>query len=259
MISTAHGDFVWYELLTTEPLASLDFYQHVLGWTSQRLDGVHGHVMYASSAGPLASATTLPELAKQMGAPPYWTANVQVASVDEACALAARLGGRVYFGPVQVAGIGRIAVVSDPWGAVLNVFTPERPMPAHDRTQPGEVCWHELLSDDPTRALAFYGELCGWTPSGERDLGAMGTYTLFGHGGANLGGMYRRPTEVPASAWIYYFQVADVDAAIGRTTSRGGRLHCGPMLGPSGAKVALLLDPQGAVFAAHEKSTTAAP
>ncbi len=216
--------------------------------------------MYASNAGPLASATTLPELAKQMGAPPYWTANVQVASVDEACARATRFGGRVYFGPVQVAGIGRIAVVSDPWGAVLNVFAPERPMPAHDRTQPGEGCWHELLSDDPTRALAFYGELFGWTPSSERNLGAMGTYTLFGHGGANLGGVYRRPAEVPASAWIYYFQVADVDAAIARATSRGGRLHWGPMLVPSGAKTALLLDPQGAVFAAHEeKSTTTAP
>ena len=113
-LRAAKGDFVWYELLTTEPFASMDFYQHVLGWTSQRLDGVHGHVMYASGAGPMASATTLPELAKQMGAPPYWTSNVQVSSVDEACALAKQLGGRVYLGPVDVAGIGRIAVIADP-------------------------------------------------------------------------------------------------------------------------------------------------
>lgn len=252
MTSTAHGDFVWYELLTTEPFASVDFYQHVLGWTSQRLDGVHGHVMYASGAGPLASATTLPELAKQMGAPPYWTANVQVADVDAACTRAKQLGGRIYFGPVDVTGIGRIAVMGDPWGAVLNVFAPEKPMPAHDRAQPGEVCWHELLSDDPAQALAFYGELFGWAKTGQHDMGAIGTYTLFGHGGADLGGLYQRPADVPVSAWIYYFQVADLDAAIARTTSRDGRLHRGPMPVPSGARVALLIDPQGAVFAAHE-------
>jgi predicted enzyme related to lactoylglutathione lyase len=83
-------------------------------------------------------------------------------------------------------------------------------------------------------------------------MGAMGTYTLFGRGGSDLGGMYQRPVDVPVSAWIYYFQVADIDAAIARTASRGGKLLRGPMPVPSGARVALLIDPQGAVFAAHE-------
>jgi uncharacterized protein len=85
MSGTTNGSFVWYELLTTEPFASVEFYQQVLGWTSQRLDGVHGHVMYSSSEGPMGSATTLPELARQMGAPPYWTSNVQVLSCVEMC------------------------------------------------------------------------------------------------------------------------------------------------------------------------------
>jgi uncharacterized protein len=136
MISTENGDFVWYELLTTEPFASAEFYQQVLGWVSQRLDGVHGHVMCSSSEGPIASATTLPELAKQMGAPPYWTANLQVARVDDTCTRAKQLGGRVYHEPMDVAGIGRIAIIADPFGAVLNVFAPAKPMKAHDRALP---------------------------------------------------------------------------------------------------------------------------
>ena len=252
MTEPNNGTFVWFELLTTEPLASVEFYQHVLGWTSQRLAGVHGHVMYASSEGPLASATTLPELAKQMGAPPFWTANVQIPSVDETCMRVKLLGGRVYHGPVDVAGIGRIAVIADPFGAVLNVFAPAKPMKAHDPALPGEVCWHELLSDDPARSLAFYGELFGWAKSGEHAMGALGTYTLFGCGGRDLGGMFKRPKDVPVSAWVYYFQVRDVDAAIARCAASGGRLCRDPMAVPSGARVAQLVDPQGAVFAVHE-------
>ena len=118
---------------------------------------------------------------------------------------------------------------------------------------PGEVCWHELLSDDPVRALVFYGQVLGWAKSGEHDRGAMGTCTLFGTTGGNLGGMRQRPAEAPASAWIYYFQVADVDTAIARTTAKGGRLHRGPMPVPGGARVALLVDPQGAVFAVQRR------
>ena len=257
MTLSADGSFVWYELLTTEPFASVEHYQQVLGWTSQRLDGVHGHVMYSTGEGPLASATILPEQAKQMGASPFWTANVQVPSVDETCARTRRLGGRVYHDPIDVTGIGRVAVIADLFGAVLNVFSPAKPMNVHDRALPGEVCWHELVSDDPARALAFYGELFGWAKSGEHDLGALGTYTRFGCDGRDLGGAFKRPQEVPMSAWVYYFQVGELDLSIARSVASGGRLLRAPITVPSGARVAQLVDPQGAVFALHENPNPA--
>lgn len=252
MTSTTDGSFVWYELLSTDPFASMPFYERVLGFASRRLDGVHGHVMYATAAGPMASATTLPAQAKQMGASSFWNANVQVPNVDEACAKAKLLGGNVLHPPLDVPGIGRVAVIADPCGAVLNVFAPAAPMPAHERALPGEVCWHELVAEDPDRALAFYAGLFGWARSGQHDMGPLGRYALFGCGGPDLGGVFKRPPGVPVSAWVYYFQVADVDRATECARQHGGEVLGPPMTIPSGARVARLRDPQGAILAVHE-------
>lgn len=252
MTTTDPGTFVWYELLTTEPAATIDFYERVFGWTPQRLGSDDAYVMYASTQGPLASATTLPEPARKAGAPPFWTANVQVANVDEICELVRALAGRVLHEPTDYAGAGRIAVIADPFGAILNVFAPEKPRKQRDLFLPGEVCWHELLSDDPVQSLAFYGKVFGWTQTGVHDMGPMGKYVLFGSAGREVGGMFAKPKDVPISAWVFYFQVQNVDNAIARATELGGRLCNGPMLVPGGARVAQLVDPQGAAFAIHE-------
>jgi hypothetical protein len=38
---------------------------------------------------------------------------------------------------------------------------PDVPMKVRDVSTPGEVCWHELMSETPELSLAFYGELFG--------------------------------------------------------------------------------------------------
>jgi hypothetical protein len=52
--------------------------------------------------------------------------------------------------------------------------------------------------------------------------------------------------------WLPYVQVADLDAAIARATSKGARVMNGPMEVPGGARIAQLTDPQGAAFALHK-------
>jgi len=162
------------------------------------------------------------------------------------------LGGRVYHEPLHVSGIGSVAVIADPFGAVLNVFAPDKPSKMHDLSLPGEVCWHELLSDDPEAALAFYAQIFGWKKSRDFDMGPIGTYVLFNSGGPDIGGLFKRPSHIPVSAWVYYVQVDNVDLAVARATSKGATLCNGPMTVPGGARIAQLSDPQGAAFAVHE-------
>jgi len=246
------GHFVWYELFTTDPKAAAGFYEHVVGWSAQPAPGGHGHHQFASGQGPLAVSTTLPEPVRQMGVPPYWTSHVLVAEVEATVALARELGGRIYVEPVEVPELGRFAVVADPFGAVLSLCALTSPMEARDRSRPGEICWHELLCEDPEVALAFYGPLFGWKKRGELDLGPMGRYMLFGDDEREFGGMFTKPKDLPYSAWNYYMQVGDLDAALVRALERGAVVINGPMAIPGGARIAVLKDPQGAGFCLHE-------
>jgi hypothetical protein len=72
------------------------------------------------------------------------------------------------------------------------------------------------MSDDPEAGLAFCAALFGWQKTTAIDMGAMGTYPLFGREGEYLGGMMRRPEGVPSSAWSFYFSVPSVQAATPR-------------------------------------------
>ena len=60
-----------------------------------------------------------------------------------------------------------------------------------------------------------------------------------------------------SSTWLYYIEVADLDAALTRAQARGGKTMNGPMSVPGGARVAQLTDAQGIVFALHENAKPA--
>src|SRR5262245_62163395 len=89
------GRIVWYELLTTDPKAAIEFYAHVVGWKTQPFEG-SDYIMWVGSHGPLGGVTMIPESAKAMGAQPYWQANVIVANLDESIAKVKQLGGKIY-------------------------------------------------------------------------------------------------------------------------------------------------------------------
>lgn len=254
MTTTNVGSFVWHELLTTDPAAAIEFYRYVVGWTTQTWEK-GDYTMWAAGQGPLGGVATLPEMAKAAGASPYWQGNVQVADVDRAVALVQERGGKVFVAE-DVPTIGRIAVVADPQGAVVALFTPASPMQAHDKAKPGEFSWHELYTTDHEAALRFYQELVGWKRIQELDMGPMGKYVIFGIGKEMLGGMMTMPPgmktpdgrPVPPS-WMHYVTTADLDAALARAKEKGARVLHGPMEVPGGQRIVQLLDPQGAAFA----------
>jgi uncharacterized protein len=189
---TNTGALVWYELLTTDPKAAVAFYTEVVGW---KTEAWKDYTMFVGGQGPLGGVTQLPDAAKQMGAPPYWQGNIQVADVDATVAKVKELGGKILH-VETVPEIGRLAVIADPQGAVIAVYTPQREMAAHDLSQPGEFQWHELYTTDSAAAFGFYQQIAGWEQLGELDMGPMGTYRLWGRGGKQLGGMMTMPPQM---------------------------------------------------------------
>jgi predicted enzyme related to lactoylglutathione lyase len=249
MANTNTGRFVWYELMTTDPKAAVAFYSEVVGWKTQAWES-GDYTMWVGSQGPLGGVMALPDQAKQMGAPPHWMANVQVADVDAAVARTKERGGQVFHGPMDIPKIGRVAVIADPQGATIAVFAPSEDMREHDDTKQGEFSWRELLTTDHEAAFGFYGELFGWEKLGEMDMGPAGKYLLWGRNGKQLGGMMTKPKEMTMPpSWLYYVTAEDFDAAFERAKSKGAKVLNGPMEVPSGQRIVQLMDPQGAAFA----------
>jgi predicted enzyme related to lactoylglutathione lyase len=248
MASANEGLFVWYEHLTKDVQAAIAFYSEVVGWKTQPFGDEY--VMWVGSQGPLGGVMKLPE---GMGAPPHWMAHVGVANVDSTAALAKKLGGKVHKEPTDIPTVGRFAVLGDPQGAVISVFTPNEAMTLHDPAKEGEFCWNELLTSDSAAAFQFYSGLFGWKILEEMDMGPMGKYRIYGLGERRLGGIMTTPKGAPMPPmWMFYVSTNDLDAAIRRATGKGAKVMNGPMDVPGGGRIAQLLDPQGAGFALHQ-------
>jgi uncharacterized protein len=245
------GDFISYELHTINPCAARSFYERVAGWTSRPANGGRRCASFATTQGPLGGVAELSDRAKQLGVPPHWMASVSVSDVDATIMQAVHLGARVLVAPVYLPDGGYQAAIADPFGAVIAVCTPASPAKVR-QALPGEVCWHEIFSEDHEASFAFYSKLFGWKRRSRLDMGTAARYLLYGSDERDLGGMFSRPKEQHASAWNYYIQVSDLNAAVARAKAAGGKVENGPMIVPSGARIAVLSDPDGAGFSLHE-------
>lgn len=246
--------FFWYELMTSDPKASAAFYDAVVGWSAAPFegDGIPYTVLSAGERG-IGGIMDMPEGYRQAGGHPAWVGYIHAGDVDATARALEAAGGKVHRGPDDIPGVGRFAVVSDPQGAMFQLLQPNGPdQPPVDPATPGHVGWHELYTSDWKAALDFYSGQFGWTKDGEFDMGQMGVYALFAVNGRQTGGMMNKPAQIPSPVWQFYFNVADVDAAAGRVTAKGGKVLMGPMEVPGGSRVVQCQDPQGAHFALLE-------
>jgi uncharacterized protein len=251
-MSTTIGKFVWYELMTSDIKAAESFYRSVIGWDAED-SGIADRSYTLFSMGPMmvCGLMQIPEDACKAGALPAWSGYIGVDDVDVYTERVTAAGGAIHRAPEDIPGVGRFSVVSDPHGAVFNLFeatSDEERAPAVPGT-PGHIGWHELHAGDGASAFAFYAGLFRWTKAETMDMGAMGVYQMFAAGGAPVGGMMTKMAQTPAPFWLYYFNVDAVEAAMARVKGSGGQVIHGPMEVPGGSWIAHGLDPQGAIFA----------
>jgi predicted enzyme related to lactoylglutathione lyase len=253
-MSASHGKFVWYELMTTDTAGAEAFYKAVVGWGTQD-SGMPGMAYTLLNAGGTAigGLMALPEEARKAGMRPGWTGYVAVDDVDASAAQLTKAGGAVHRAPDNIPGVGRFAVVADPQGATFVLFKaaaegPGAP-PAPAPGTPGHPGWRELHAADQEAAFGFYSGLFGRTKAEPFDMGPMGIYQLFATGDAPVGGMMTKMETAPVPFWLYYFNVAGIDAAASRVKAAGGQVQNGPHEVPGGSWILQGLDPQGAMFA----------
>lgn len=243
------GTFVWHALRATDTDAVEDFYRRVLGWPARAWSGDP-----AAPGGmtPKALAVGRAGVSVEAGlsTDPRWLSFVVVADTEATARMAERLGGHIMRPVASLPEGGQYALLADPQSAEFAITTVP---PGAARRTAAQFVWHELGTDDPAAAFKFYAALFGWERLGDHGLGAMGAYTLFGRQGRQLGGLYRRPSGASGPPhWLVYVQVADIGQTVRAARAAGGKVMQGPRQVPSGAWVAHLRDPQGAVLAVHQ-------
>lgn len=113
---------------------------------------------------------------------------------------------------------------------------------------PGAFSWNELCTPDPKAATEFYGGLLGWRFD-TMDMG-QGPYHIIKTGETSIGGlMAPQPgCENSPPMWGCYVTVANCDDTAAKAQQLGGKLLAGPFDIPTVGRMAVLQDPQGAVF-----------
>lgn len=251
-MSQSTGKFVWYELMTTDTAAAAAFYGSVVGWEAKDagMPG-GGYTIFNAGATGVGGLMTIPDEVCAMGVPPSWSGYIWVDDVDAYVGKVTAAGGSLLRPAEDIPGVGRFAVVADPYGGAFMLFK-DNGMPAGPDPvpgTPGRIGWHELHAGDGAGAFAFYSGLFGWTKGDAMDMGAQGVYQLFAIGGVPVGGMMTKMPEVPVPFWLYYINVEAIDAAVARVTAGGGQVVMGPMQVPGGSWIVNCTDPQGAYFA----------
>jgi predicted enzyme related to lactoylglutathione lyase len=118
--------------------------------------------------------------------------------------------------------------------------------------------WYDVMTTDTAAAQAFYADVVGWQM---QDAGAPGMpYTILAVDGMGVAGLMPIPSEAAGArpCWMGYIHVEDVDAMAERVKDEGGAIHRPPFDVPGVIRIAVVADPQGAVFMLGQPLSTEA-
>jgi predicted enzyme related to lactoylglutathione lyase len=245
------GAFCWIELSTTDQNAAKSFYSSLFGWACQDFPmGPNDfYTMFQLEGRDTAAAYTMRPEQRSMGVPVHWLIYIAVESADDTASRVAQLGGKLLRPPFDVYDVGRMAVVQDPTGAVFALWQAKSHSGTGISGVPGTLCWADLVTTGPARATEFYSGLFGWRiATSENDPSG---YLHIANGENFIGGIppakFRDPNLPPH--WMAYFYVSNCDETAAKTMELGGKTLLAPMTIEKVGRMAILEDPQGAVFA----------
>jgi uncharacterized protein len=266
----------WVETLQPDPRAAQRFYEGVFGWEftgpGEMPGDPPGEYFVARRGGrDVAGVGSSPPPgagadARGGAGATAWTTYVATDDVASTAAKAAAAGATVIAGPIEAPPAGRLAVLSDPAGAVFGLWEPELRRGAQLVNEPSAWSMSALQTPDPDGANGFYREVFGWQPeSFSMGQMEMTLWRLSGYAGGEPGQPVPRDVVAVMMAgdpsgpgvWGVDFWIEDADVAAERAPALGGRVVA-PPVDRAGFRTVVLADPGGAVFSVSQLQAGAA-
>lgn len=259
-----HGVPCWVETLQPDPEAARRFYGELFGWeftdpASMPGDPPGQYFVARLRGSDVAGIGSQP--AEYTPPVPAWITHVSVDSADEATEKTRGAGGQVVEDPFDALPAGRLAVLTDPAGALFCAWEPRIRKGAQRVNEPGAWAMSTLNTRDSEDAKKFYAAVFGWeTDTFQMGESEMTLWRVPGYVGGEpgqpvsrevVGAMAPIAGDDEAPQWSVNFWIDDADAAADNTGRLGGKVVVPPHDLP-GFRNAVLADPQGAVFSVSE-------
>ncbi|MEU9331868.1 VOC family protein [Streptomyces sp. NPDC048290] len=243
----APGTPCWVSLMVHGMEPTQDFYHALFGWEFQPGPQQLGAYVRALLDGrEVAGVGTLPP---DRRLPVAWTPYLASDDVDATAELVRLCGGTIGVGPLDAAEAGRMAIGSDPAGAVFGIWQGAAHAGMAVSGVPGTPAWNELLTFDTVGVTKFYETVFGFEAeaTGPADTDRV-TLRVGDRPVAGVHGLGDALPRDRGPHWTTYFEVADVDAALERVVELGGQVLSPARDGERG-RVAMVSDLEGARFA----------
>jgi uncharacterized protein len=243
------GKVILVELITPDLAAAERFYGGLFGWTFRDIEA--GRTKYAEALldGRAIAGMFQRAIPRGEQRQPAWLSFFAVEDVDATEKLALQHGARLLFGPRSFPDRGREAVLADPQGAVFAILASTSGDPPDFLADPGEWIWSSLITSDPNAAAAFYKTLFQFDvfelPSRSEALHLLLASNNYAR--ASVNALPPNGTHIQPS-WLNYVRVDDAAKMTNKAVALGGRVLVAPHEDRQGGEVALIADPDGAVF-----------
>ena len=248
------GKVVWNDLITEDLAAAQRFYGGLFGWTFEDSASLGPEYVLARSGKVYVAGLVSVERRADGTRLSRWLPYVSVDNVDSAVVRAKAGGAKVAVDPREV-GIGRVAAIIDPEGAVIGLARSKIGDPDDNTTRPsaGRVVWTELLTDKtPSEAAAFYRSIAGYDMRTVDRRG--GQYTMLTARGLDRAGILKNPATEWKPVWLTYFGVDDPSAASARAEQLGGKILLPVSSQVREGTMAVVADPSGAILVLQKLS-----
>ncbi|WGW12104.1 VOC family protein [Saxibacter everestensis] len=245
--SAPPGSPCWIDLASSDLEKAKEFYSQVFGWTAVDAGEEYGHYHNFSKGDALVAGVM--QNSPDSGYPDGWTVYLASDDANATAEAATDAGGQVALEPMQVMGLGSMAVLSDAGGAMIGIWQPGEHKGFEVVEEAGAPTWFELHTRDFAKTVPFYEQALGWKTSVTGDTDEF-RYTVLQEGGKQYAGIMDAskflPEGVPAH-WSVYIGTDDIDATLRRIEESGGSIVMPAENTPYG-RLATAADPTGAVF-----------
>ncbi|MEU4089988.1 VOC family protein [Streptomyces aureus] len=242
----APGTPCWVSLMVHETAATQDFYGALFGWEFQPGPARLGPYARAFLDGR--EVAGIGQLPPDRNLPIAWTPYFAATDADHTAETVRLSGGTVGVGPLDAADAGRLAIASDPSGAVFGIWQAAAHLGTEITGVPGTPAWNELVTRDTESVVKFYKGVFGYEL--EPTVSADFDYVTLHIEGRPVAGVHGVGNALPRDRgphWLTYFETAEVDEAARLVARLGGHLVRAAHDSPHG-RVATVADPEGAVF-----------
>jgi predicted enzyme related to lactoylglutathione lyase len=235
------GTPCWIDLAVDDIGKASEFYGRLFGWEFQPGPPEGGYVTCLKNGRAVAGIGPMPQA---QGTSAVWMTYLASDNADETVAKVKAAGGQVLVEPVDVMDQVRVAVATDPGGAVFGIWQARKNIGIGLANEPGSLAWSENWSSDFERTIAFYQSVFGYDFS-YMDLDGS-RYAFISLNGRPVGGIGEVRGGFPAR-WSIEFAVENPYETVENAIRLAGSVERLPQDAAYGSTVTLR-DDQGAIF-----------